>query len=313
MKRIVFLDRGTISVELPSPTIEHSWVDYGHTVAEDTLAHCQGAWAIVTNKVRVPKDLVQALPELRLVAVAATGTDVVDIEACRDAQVAVCNVPAYAAESVAEHIFSLLLYQQRSLRAHLEAAQRWSEAKNFCIHAGPIRSLRGQVLGLIGYGAIARETHRLAEAFGMEVLVAERRGADSLRPGRTTFAEVLALSDILSLHCPLTTENRGLVNSETIALMKPGATLVNTARGALVDSQALNEALQSGQLAGACIDVLSQEPMSKDEALANYQHPGLLVTPHCAWAAQESQKKLAGELIANIEAFAGQKRRNRLD
>lgn len=310
-RRIVFLDRCTLPVPLRAPAFAHAWVDHATTAPGEAAARLAGAAVAITNKVRVDGALLDACPTIRLVAIAATGTDVVDLAACRDRGVAVANVRGYAGGSVGEHVLMLMLALRRGLVAYRDdlAKGRWKAAPGFCLHGASILDLEGARLGLVGYGTLAKTVEDRARAFGMEVVVAERRGA-APRPGRMPFDEVLATADVLSLHCPLTPETRHLIDAAALAAMKPGAILVNTARGALVDYPALLAALRAGHLGGAGIDVLEVEPPVAGHPLLEVDLPNLIVTPHVAWASRASMERLGAQLIDVIEAWERGEPRN---
>ena len=262
---IVFLDRNTFAPEVRFPTDalgDCRWRDYPVTRPEEVVAHAHDAEVLLSNKIRVSAEHMAALPRLRLVAATATGVDHIDLEAARARGLAVANVRGYAVNTVPEHVFALMLALRRSLFGYREdvRAGRWSKSDIYCLLTRPLRDLAGGTLGIVGGGSLGSAVARLGVAFGMRVLQAERRGATTTRPGHTPFDQVLAESDALTLHIPLTPETRHLIGAPEFARMKPGAILINTARGALVDTQALLVALQSGRLAGAGIDVLEVEP-----------------------------------------------------
>jgi glycerate dehydrogenase len=313
--RIVFLDRASIPphITLRRPRFPHDWVEHDRTAPEDTAARAAGADILIVNKVRVGADAMDAAPGLRLIAVAATGTDCVDLAAAAARGVAVTNIRDYARATVPEHTFALILSLRRSLAAYRESvlAGRWQESGQFCFFDHPIDDLAGSTLGLVGQGALGSSVRRIAEAFGMRVLVAGRKGDDTPPPGRTPFAQVLAESDVVTLHCPLTPQTRGLVGRAEFALMARRPLLINTARGGLVDEDALVEALDSGRIAGAGFDVATQEPPPPGHPLMRLAgRPNVLVTPHVAWASRQAIQGLADQLIDTIEAFAAGTPRN---
>jgi glycerate dehydrogenase len=266
---------------------------------------------VLTNKVLLREPVLSQVPLLRLIALTSTGVDCVDLPYCRKRGIAVANVPGYAQRSVAEHVFMLILALRRRLTDLHQAVQtgRWQRSKSFALLDFSIRDLSGSTLGLIGYGDIARHVEELAKAFGMAILIAERKGAVQVRPGRTLFEDVLRRADIVSLHCPRTPETVGLVGAPELALMKKDALLINTARGGLVDEIALAEALRSGRLGGAGVDVLSEEPPRNGSPLLT-AIPNLIVTPHVAWASEQAVTKLAEVVIGNLEAFVAGNPRN---
>jgi glycerate dehydrogenase len=224
----------------------------------------------------------------------------------------VSNVPNYAQHSVPEHVFMMILALRRNLLKYDAAVRsgRWAASPHFSLLDFPIDVLRGTTLGLIGYGAIAKEVEKLGRAFGMEILIAERKGVVKVRKGRSPFAGVLKHSDVVSVHFPLTPETRGWIGAAELAMMKPEALLINTARGGLVDEAALAKALKSGSLGGAGVDVLSEEPPRNGNPLLDPEIPNLIVTPHVAWASRQAQAMLAEEIVKNMEAFVAGKPRN---
>ena len=305
METIVFLERDTLKADLRRPAFEHVWRDYGSTRPEEVSERLEGATVAVVNKLPMRADVLSRLPALRLIAVAATGTDNIDFEFCRAHDIEVSNVRGYARETLPEHVMMLTLALRRNLLAYVEAVRegRWQRAGQFCLHAREIRDLSGSTFGLVGHGTLGRGVERLARAFGMEVLIAEHKGSAGVREGRTPFAEVLARADVLSLHAPLNEETRGMIGREEFGLMKRSAVLINCARGGVVDERALADALREGRIAGAGVDVLSAEPPCEDNPLLAADVPNLILTPHVAWAGREAQQALADQLIDNIEAF----------
>jgi glycerate dehydrogenase len=242
---------------------------------------------------------------LKLIAVAATGVDIIDLEYCRRRGITVSNVRNYARHSVPEHVLMLILALRRRLLDHREDILRgaWQRASQFCLLDHEIRDLYGSTLGIIGYGALGQAVEKLAQAFGMRVLISEHKDAHALRAGRTSFEDILRESDQLSLHCPLTESTRKMIGTEELRKMKRHALLINTARGGLVDEAALVEALRSGLIAGAGFDVLTREPPREGNPLLDLNLPNLILTPHVAWASREAMQSLADQLINNIEEF----------
>lgn len=276
------------------------------TAPDDVVGRAAGAPIVLTNKVVLDAERLAALPELRYVGVLATGSNVVDCTAARTRGVVVTNVPDYGADSVAEHTLSLMLEAQKRLSLHARAVRdgSWACQPDFSLTVSPIRLLRGKTLGIIGFGAIGRRVGELALAFKMRVLVAERPSlAQSPMPGVSVVPrdELFRRSDIVTLHCPLTPETAGLVNSKTLGSMKPEAILVNTARGGLIDEVALALALEGQKLAGAYLDVLSVEPPPRDHVLVSL--PNCWITPHVAWASREARQRLLEIATGNVRAF----------
>ncbi len=305
MEKIVFLDRNTLRADVRRPAFEHEWTEHQKTSPEEVVERLRDATIAVTNKVALRRTALTQLPNLKLIAVAATGTDIVDLDAASECNVTVSNVRGYARTVVPEHVFALMLGLRRNLFAYRDDVRRgaWAEAEAFCLLDHTIRDLRQSTLGLVGYGSIGRGVETLARAFGMNVLISERKSATTVRAGRTPFTEVLRASDVVSLHTPLTAETKGLIGREELSLMKKGALLINCARGGVVDEEALAEALRNHQIAGAGVDVLSTEPPREGNPLLAHDLTNLIVTPHIAWASLEAMQTLADQLIDNIEAF----------
>lgn len=314
MTRIVFLDRATLPVAMRPPDLPHQWQEYPLTSIDQVVERLAGAQVAICNKTPLRAEPLAQLPELRLIAVTATGVNNVDIDYCRSHGIAVANVSGYSTHSVAEQVYAGLLALRRNLLAYRREmeAGAWQHSSQFCLYAHPIVDLHGSTLGLVGFGAIGQAVADLGRAFGMRVLVAERRGA-APREGRVAFEQVLKDADVLSLHCPLADDTRHLIGAAELARMKPAAILVNVARGGIVDEQALADSLQGARLAGAVVDVLSVEPPGPDNPLLQLAaHPGLLLTPHIAWASQQAMATLAEEVVRNIEAYFQGAARNRV-
>jgi glycerate dehydrogenase len=313
--RIVFLDRDTIPDDVPlrRAGFVHGWTDYPRTRPEEVVARCRGATIVVVNKVPLTGAMIEALPGLRMIAVAATGTDRINLDAAAARRVVVSNVRGYATTTVPEHTFALILALRRSLPAYRAsvAAGAWQRAGQFCYFDHPIHDLAGATICIIGAGSIGGAVARLAEAFGMNVLRAGRKGGVQVAPGYTPFAEALAAADVITLHCPLTDTTRNLIGAAEFDLMARRPLLINTARGGLVDEVALVAALEGGKLSGAAFDVASAEPPPPDHPLMRLAHrPDFILTPHVAWASREAIAALAEQLIGNIEAFVSGAPRN---
>jgi glycerate dehydrogenase len=312
MEQIVFLDRNTLRAEIRRPAFAHEWREYEETSAAEVSERLRGATIAITNKVPLREAGLAGLTDLKFIAVAATGVDIVDLEYCRRKGIPVSNVRNYAPHSVPEHVMALILALRRHLFNYRDEIQSgaWQRARAFCLLDYPIRELHESSLGIVGHGALGRAVEQLARGFGMRVLISERKGARAVRPGRTGFEEVLRSSDILSLHCPLTAETRNLIGPAELKEMPRHSLLINTARGGLVDESALAEALRSGTIAGAGFDVLSTEPPRAGNPLLDLNLPNFILTPHVAWASREAMQALADQLIANIEAFQGGRPQN---
>jgi glycerate dehydrogenase len=305
MERIVFLERNTFKVEFPRPQFEHEWVEYAETAPDQIVERLQNATIAICNKLPLRASDLARLSSLKLIAVAATGVDNIDLDYCKQQGVAVCNAQHYAGNSLPEHVLLLILALRRNLNAYLEdvRAGAWQEAKQFCLLDHPIHDLRGATLGVVGYGFLGKAVGNLAKAVGMEPLIAERKTAPETRNGRVAFNEVLQASDVITLHCPLTKETRNLIDWSELQLMKRESLLINTARGGLVNETALLQALREGVIAGAAFDVLSQEPPRNGNPLLEAKLPNLIVTPHVAWASREAMQTLANQLVGSMEAF----------
>ncbi len=310
--RVVFLDRASLIAQLRTPAFAHTWTDHDLTGLEEVVARIRDADIVVSNKVKLTGEILAQAPRVKLIAVAATGTDIVDLAYCRAHGIVVSNIRGYAVKTLPEHVFMLMLALRRNLlgwRADVRAGL-WQQADTFCLFTRPINDLYGSTLGLVGYGTLGRGVQKLAEAFGMKVLAAERKGATKVREGYTAFDTVMREADAISLHTPLTAETRHMIGAREFGLMKPGAILVNTARGNLVDEAALIDALKSGRIAGAGFDVLSVEPPREGNPLLDLDLPNFILTPHVAWASREAMQTLADQLVGNIEAFVAGAPRN---
>ncbi|TLD45816.1 MAG: Glycerate dehydrogenase [Accumulibacter sp.] len=317
MHRIVYLERESIVADVRRPAFPHHWLEHPCTRQAEVGERLADATIAIINKLQLDAGLIATLPALQMVAVAATGTNNVDLDACRARGIVVTNIRGYAVHTAPEHVFALLLALSRNLVAYRQsvAAGRWQQAEQFCFFDHPIRDLFGATLAIIGSGSLGSGVARLAEAFGMRVLRSERKGAATLRPGYTPFAQILREADVISLHCPLTTATRNLIGADELQAMKHSALLLNTARGGLVDEAALLAALRQGRIAGAGFDVLSVEPPTAGNPLLTTELlalPNFLLTPHVAWASQPAMQALADQLTANLEAFARGEPQNRV-
>lgn len=307
--KIVFLDSTAVPPHLPipRPDFAHEWIEYEYTAPEQTVERMKDADIAVTSKVIFSREVMQQLPKLKLIAVTATGTNNIDLIAAKDLGIAVKNVTGYSSVTVPEHVIGFIFAFKHSLMGwHKDQLEgRWGQSKQFCYFDYPITDVRNSTLGIIGKGCIGSEVGRLATALGMKVLYAEHRHATACREGYTPFEEVLKQADVVTLHCPLTETTTNLINQETLSLFKPGAFLINTGRGPLVDETALLEALQCGRLGGAALDVLVKEPPVADHPLivAAKTMPNLIITPHIAWASDSAVTTLVNKVRSNIEEF----------
>jgi glycerate dehydrogenase len=303
--RVVFLDRSTLQANVRRPGFEHTWQEYPVTAASEVVPRLRGATIAITNKVALRADTLQQLPDLRMIAVAATGYDVIDIGFCQAHAIAVANIRNYAVHTVPEHAFALITSLRRNLLAYRQDVERgrWQQVDQFCFFDHPIRDLYGATLGIVGEGVLGQGTAQIARGFGMKVLFADH--APPKAPGVvfTPLDELLAQSDVISLHVPLTPETRHMIGIEQFRKMKRSAILINTARGGLVDEQALVQALREGLIAGAGFDVLTKEPPKDGNPLLDLRLPNFILTPHVAWASDGAMQFLADQLIDNVEAF----------
>jgi len=306
---IVFLDRETLGATLRTPGFPHRYVEHEATAPEQVVERLREATICITNKAPLRADALAELPNLRLIAVAATGTDIVDKEAAKARGVTVVNIRDYAFNTVPEHVIALMFALRRNLLAYARdvADGRWAQTRQFCFFDHPIRDVAGATMGIVGYGAIGKAIARRAEALGMRVLAHDTVPGDGL----VDLDAILGQSDVITLHVPLTAETRGMIGAAELARMRPGAILINTARGGLVDEAALAAALREGRIAGAGFDVLTEEPPRNGNPLLDDPSiPNLIVTPHVAWASREAMQGLADQLVGNIEAFVAGAPRN---
>jgi glycerate dehydrogenase len=305
---IVFLDRATLQAQLRTPNFPHDYREYAVTRGPEVVERLKDATIAIINKVPMRKETLAQLPKLRLIAVAATGTDVIDKDYCRTADITVVNIRNYAFNTVPEHVFALIFALRRGLVAYREDIRQgaWQRADQFCFFAHPIRDIAGSTLGIIGFGALGKSVAERAKALGMRVLATDIVP----QPGLVDLAILLRESDIVTLHVPLTPQTRNMIGAEQLAMMRPDSILINAARGGLVDEQALARALKEGTIAGAGFDVLTNEPPNDGNVLLDLDLPNFIVTPHVAWASREAMQILADQLIDNIEAFVAGRPQN---
>lgn len=305
---IVFLDRETLGATLRAPAFAHRYTEYAVTEPGETVERLRDATICITNKAPLRAETLAQLPKLRLIAVAATGTDIVDKAAAAERGIAVVNIRNYAFNTVPEHVLALLFALRRNLLAYARdvAAGVWQTSRQFCFFDHDIHDIAGTTLGIVGFGAIGKSLAKRAEGLGMRVLASDAYEA----PGLVDFATILRESDAISLHVPLAEGTRGLIGAEELRAMKRSAVLINTARGGLVDEAALAAALRTGEIAGAGFDVLTHEPPREGNVLLDATIPNLIVTPHVAWASREAMQILADQLLDNIDAFVVGEPRN---
>ncbi|MGN7084984.1 D-2-hydroxyacid dehydrogenase [Neisseria sp. P0001.S005] len=303
--QIVVLDRDTLVNRPFEFDFPHTLSSYGTTEAHETLARIRGADIVITNKVVISAEAFAENPQLKLVAVTATGVNNVDVEAAKQNGTAVCNIRAYGNESVAEHAFMMMITLMRNLPAYQRdvAAGLWENSPFFCHLGAPMRDLNGKTLAIFGRGNIGKTLATYAQAFKMNVVFAEHKNAQSVRDGYVSFDEAICSADVVSLNCPLTPQTANMIGEAELQQMKPGAILINCGRGGLVDEAALVAALKYGQIGGAGFDVLTQEPPRDGNPLLKARLPNLIVTPHIAWASQEAANRLFDILLDNINRF----------
>src|SRR6202049_3319775 len=307
--RVVFLDRSSLQAEVRRPAVAHGAQEYAASAVSDLPEKLRDATIAITNKVPLRAGTLQQLPKLKMIAVAATGYDVIDIPYCKAHGIAVANIRNYAVHTVPEHAFALITALMRNLLAYCRDVEngRWQLVDQFCFFDHPIRDLYGATIGIIGEGVLGQGTARIARGFGMNVLFADHPPPKAPGVEFTPLDQVLAESDVISLHLPLTDETRNMIGIDEFRKMKRNAILINTARGGLVDEQALVQALREGLIAGAGFDVLTKEPPKEGNPLLELRLQNFILTPHVAWASEGAMQFLADQLIDNIEAFVAGK------
>ncbi|WAJ72288.1 D-2-hydroxyacid dehydrogenase [Catenovulum adriaticum] len=304
----VFLDQNTfipsVSFSAIEKSVEH-FVAYSHTPPDEIVTRCQNADIIVTNKVLITQAIIAQLPNLKLICVAATGTNNIDITAAEKANIKVLNVAGYSTHSVSQYVFSQLLehFGQISINNQKVKSGQWQQGNTFCLHSDYFDELAGKTIGILGYGDIGQKVASIARAFDMKVLVAERPNANNIRADRVSFETMLQNADIVSLHCPLTEDTENLFSTQAFKQMQNHSVLINTARGGIIDNNALLSALNNHEISAAILDVLDQEPPAPDHILLNPQPDNLKITAHIAWASQQAQQKVLNLVAKNIESF----------
>ena len=310
--RIVYLESVNLAphIKMRRPDFPHEWASYASTKPEELIERLQGATIAIVNKSRIDGNAINQLPKLQMIAMAATGTDPIDLEACKARGIVVSNIRRYATNSVPEHAFGLILYLRRQIEAYRRevADGTWSRSNQFCLFTHPIEDLRGKQLGIIGEGELGSAVAAISEnGFGMRPIYLDHGDvSETVRASKNflTFHEFLATSDVITVHCPLTPTTHHLLNMDAFRLMKRTALVINTARGAVIKEQDLIAALKENLIAGAGIDVLDGEPPVEDHPyIALLNQPNFVLTPHVAWASNEAMQALAEQCIANIENF----------
>lgn len=309
---IAVLERETLADRPFGFDFEHKLREFSSTESANTAACIAGADVLISNKVPITAEHIAANPQLKLIAVAATGVNNIDLEAARSAGVTVCNIRAYGNESVAEHAFMLMIALMRNLPAYQRdvAAGLWEQSPFFCHFGAPMRDLNRKTLAIFGRGGIGNTLAGYARAFGMNVIFGEHKHADRVREGYVAFDEAIRNADVVSLHCPLNEQTADMIDEAELQQMKPGAILINCGRGGLVNETALVAALKYGGLGGAGFDVLTEEPPRNGNPLLKARLPNLIVTPHMAWGSQEAQNRLFDILVDNINCFVAGKPQN---
>lgn len=288
-----------------------NWALYPTSSPDQRLERCKNAEIIISNKVLLDADLIAACPNLKLILIAATGSNNVDLEAAARHGVRVCNVAGYGTASVAQHCWAMILALATQLQRYHLACQggAWSQSPFFCLLDYPIIEMEGKTLGIIGYGTIGRAVANIATAFGMKVLIAARKG-ETATADRVDFAQVISQSDVISLHCPLNSATTHLIGADELQNMKPSCLLINVSRGGLIDEQALEQALVNGLIAGAGLDTLSQEPPPAQHPLLNLSEHNLILSPHSAWGSKEARQRLVDIMAANLKGYLDGKPQN---
>ncbi len=306
--KIVFLDRETLDADVRKPNFPHEYVEYAQTSPDQIVERLQGANICITNKVPLREATLKQLPNLKLIAVAATGTDVIDKAYTSANGITVSNIRNYAFNTLPEHVFALLFALRRNLVNYHNSVQhgRWGYANQFCYFDYPIYDIAGSTLGIIGYGALGKEIEKRAIALGMKVLINDAIPG----PNIVDVATILREADIVTLNLPLTPQTKNMISTKELASMKKSACIINTARGGIVDEAALADALRKGVIAGAGFDVLTTEPPKNGNTLLDPTIPNLIITPHVAWASKEAMQVLADQLVDNIDAFVAGSPRN---
>jgi len=309
MTRIVFLDRSTIgpSVSITKPSFAHEWTEFNSTQPEQVAERASGAQIVITNKVPLGRETLAQLPDLKLIVVAATGYDVIDLDACRENRVLISNVRGYALNTVPEHVLALIFALRRSLVGYRQDVinGEWQRAGQFCFFSHPIKDLAGQTLGIIGRGVLARASAKLAEALGMKAIYCGRKNAHYVPEGYTEFDQFLQASDVITVNCPLTPETRNLLGYSEFQKMQRKPLLINAGRGGLVNETDVVRALDEGLLSGIGFDCLTSEPMAENHPFKAILHrPNVIITPHVAWASDEAMQTLWDQVIFHIENFS---------
>jgi glycerate dehydrogenase len=315
--KAVFLDYATVGPGLDLSPLQNIFPElavFEATADEQVAERIQDTEFVFANKVRMTDERIREAGKLQFIGLTATGVDNIDLHSAAKNGIAVCNIRGYCTQSVTEHVIGVLLTLTHSLNRYAQStrAGEWQRATDFCLLNHPIRELSMMTMGIVGHGELGGGIAQAARQFGMQVLISERPGSKSATEGRVPFEQILQQADVISLHCPLNDETRGLFGAAEFRQMKSDSILINTARGALIDSAALVDALRSGQIGAAGIDVLPEEPPVNGNPLLDYDADNLIVTPHIAWASNEARQGAIDELAANVSAFLEGQQRNRI-
>jgi len=311
-ENVVFLERQSVKANVRRPRCAATYVEHDKTAADHVVERLRDATVAIINKIELREATLARLPKLKLIAVAATGYNCIDIDFCRSHGIAVSNIRNYAVHTVPEHVFAMVLALRRNLLAYRRDVEQgvWQRSEQFCFFTHPIGDLFGATMGIVGEGAIGQGTAAIARGFGMKVLFADHEPPKAPGVEFTPFQQVLETSDVISLHLPLTPSTRNMIGIEQLRRMKRSALLINTARGGLVDERALIQALDEGLIAGAGFDVLTAEPPREGNPLLDVRRTNFILTPHVAWASDGAMQFLADQLIDNVDAWAEGKPQN---
>lgn len=301
----VFLDAGSLGNDIDlSELTKLSCTCWPQTTKSEVVQRCLNADFIITNKVVIDAEVIAQLPNLKLICVAATGMNNIDLQAAKQNNILVKNVTDYAGSSIAQLTFSLLgeLWGHTSRYGSLVKQGAWSQSEHFCLFDKPIIEFSGKKMGLIGYGTLAKSVEKIAQAYDMDILIADRKGEEVTRPGRVPFLQVIEQADVISIHCPLTQDTENLISAAELNKMKSSAVIINTARGGIINEEALLKALANNNIAGVATDVLTVEPPTTEHPMLTHSLDNLIITPHIAWASIEARKRLLNKVIENIES-----------
>lgn len=317
MTKIIFLDRLTFPEEmlLKRPSFPHSWQEYETTNPNEVIARLQDAEIAITNKVPLNKQTLAQCPNLKMIAITATGYNHIDIDYANERGITVSNIRGYATTSVPEHVMMMILALSRSAFGFRKDVQNanWQQAKSFCFFSHPIEDLKGKTLAIIGRGNLGKGLEKLALCFGMKVIFADRKGKKNPQAPYTSFEHCLSKADIISLHCPLNEQTEGLITEKEFAQMKHRPILINAARGGIINEHDAVKALETGQIRALGVDCLSSEPPTNDNPLLSIaDRPNVIITPHVAWASSDALNILWEQLIENIEEYKKGAPRNQI-